>query len=162
MRHRGRIAKTDKSGLPYEIGTAGPDDFTSLWDMYRCFDPRPASQGLPPRDLDTCYIWASKLFKMADNVFAWSGGMVIGHAALIPDFDVTSGELVIFVDRDRRNLGIGTDLTGLVLGQARDLGFGSVWLTVDVTNYVAIKLYRHLGFVFCDMDDCERVMRVTL
>jgi RimJ/RimL family protein N-acetyltransferase len=161
MQQGERRAKKDKSGLPYEIGFAGADDFPGLWDMYRFFSPRPASQGLPPADHDVCYAWASNLYRVADNFLAWSGGAVIGHAALLPDLDVTSGELVIFVAQAHRNLGVGTELTRLAVEQAKDLKFRSVWLTVDVMNHIAIKLYKNLGFVFCDMDDCERVMRLT-
>jgi ribosomal protein S18 acetylase RimI-like enzyme len=42
------------------------------------------------------------------------------------------------------------------------LGFQSVWLTVAVTNSIAIRLYVKLGFQYCDMDECERTMRITL
>jgi ribosomal protein S18 acetylase RimI-like enzyme len=69
---------------------------------------------------------------------------------------------VIFVDQNHRNLGIGTELTGFTLEKSMQLGFDSVWLTVNVSNFIAIKLYRKLGFIYCDMDNYERVMSVKL
>ena len=157
-----RIARTDKSGKPYEIGIGCADDFQSLLEMYRTFSPKPASQGLPPEDPETCHNWVKTLFEMGENLLAWRGGSVIGHVTLMPDRKGNSGELVIFVDQNHRGLGIGTELTRLTLEKFRQLGFDSVWLTVSVLNFVAIKLYRKLGFEYCDADNCERVMRIEL
>jgi GNAT superfamily N-acetyltransferase len=130
--------------------------------MYRVFCPKPASQGLPPEDPETCHDWVKKLFQIGKNLLAWRGDSVIGHAALIPDMKGKSGEFVIFVDQNHRNLGIGTELTQFTLEKSTELGFDSVWLTVNVTNFIAIKLYRKLGFKYCDMDNLERVMRIQI
>jgi ribosomal protein S18 acetylase RimI-like enzyme len=73
-----------------------------------------------------------------------------------------SGEFVIFVDQDHRNLGIGTELTRFTLETFKQLGFDSVWLTVNITNFIAIKLYRKLGFEYSDKDNYERVMTIGL
>jgi ribosomal protein S18 acetylase RimI-like enzyme len=69
---------------------------------------------------------------------------------------------VVFVDQNHRNLGIGTDLTRFTLEKSMQLGFDSVWLTVNVTNFIALKLYRKLGFEYCDMDNHERVMSIKI
>jgi ribosomal protein S18 acetylase RimI-like enzyme len=98
---------------------------------------------------------------MGENFLAWHEQEVVGHAALIPDVNRASGEYVIFVHQDYRNRGIGTALTQAILNRARTLGFQSVWLTVAVTNSIAIRLYVKLGFEYCDMDECERTMRIT-
>jgi RimJ/RimL family protein N-acetyltransferase len=157
-RHR----STDKSGKPFEIGIGCAEDLPSLMEMYRIFSPKPASQGLPPEDSETCHTWVKKLFEIGENLLAWRGNGVIGHAALVPDLKGKSGEFVIFIDQNQRNLGIGTELTWFCLETARQLGFDSVWLTVNISNFAAIKLYRRIGFQYCDMDTYERVMRVTL
>jgi GNAT superfamily N-acetyltransferase len=130
--------------------------------MYHCFSPKPASQGLPPADLEICQRWLDDLIQIGENLLAWHEREVIGHAALIPDLKGRSGEYVIFVHQDYRNRGIGTALTRAILDKARDLGFQSVWLTVAITNSIAIRLYVKLGFQYCDMDECERTMRITL
>jgi diamine N-acetyltransferase len=157
-----RITRTDKSGKPFEIGISRAEDFSSLLEMYRVFSPKPASQGLPPEDPEICQDWVKKLFEMGQNLLVWRGDSVVGHAALIPDMKGKSGEFVIFVDQNHRNVGIGTELTRFTLENSKQLGFDSVWLTVNVLNFIAIKLYRKLGFEYCDMDDCERVMSIKL
>ncbi len=100
--------------------------------------------------------------EVGENLLAWRGDHIIGHAALIPDVEGKSGEFVIFVDQDHRNLGIGTELTRLTLEKSGQLGFDSVWLTVAVTDFIAVKLYKKLGFEYCDMDSYERVMSIKL
>lgn len=144
------------------MGPCRSGDFSCLMDMYEIFSPRPASQGLPPEDPETCEKWAKGLFEIGLNLLAWRGERVIGHAALVPDLKAKSGEFVIFVDKDFRNLGIGTKLTRLILAWAGELGFDSVWLTVANSNFVAIKLYNKIGFQFCDMDACERTMIIKV
>ncbi|MBN2123931.1 MAG: GNAT family N-acetyltransferase [Deltaproteobacteria bacterium] len=157
-----RIVKENNTGAAYAMEVCGVGDLSCLVDMYRVFSPRPASQGLPPEDPQTCECWVQDLLRIGINVLAKKEDRVIGHAALIPDPKGTSGEFVIFVHQDYRNLGIGTELTRLILLKARELGYASVWLTVAIKNFIAIKLYRKLGFAYCDMDDCERTMRIEL
>lgn len=157
-----RITRADKSGKPFEIRVGGIEDFPSLQEMYRLFCPKPASQGLPPQDPEICHNWLKTLFQVGANLLAWKGNNVIGHAALVPDMKGKSGEFVIFVDQNYRNLGIGTELTRFTLEKYRQFGFDSVWLTVNVSNFIAIKLYRRFGFEYCDMDRSERIMTVKL
>ncbi len=157
-----RTTRTDKTGNSFDMGISCPEDVPSLLEMYRTFSPRPASQGLPPEDHETCQDWVKNLFAIGDNLIAWRGGRVIAHAALVPDMSGKSGEFVIFVDKSERNLGIGTHLTRFTLERYRQLGFKSIWLTVSVTNYVASRLYRKVGFAYCDMESYERTMSITL
>ncbi len=157
-----RILRTDKSGKPFEIGISSAEDFPSLLGMYFTFSPKPASQGLPPEDPETCQSWLKSLFRIGLNALAWRGDGVIGHVALVPDVKGKSGEIVIFVDQNYRNLGIGTELVRFMLERSGALGFELVWLTVRVLNFIAIKLYRKVGFEFCDKDSYERVMAIKL
>ena len=157
-----RIAKRDKAGSPFEIGISCAEDFLSLLEMYRAFSPKPASQGLPPEDPEICQDWVKKLFDTGQNLLVWRGNSVIGHAALIPDMKCKSGEFVIFVDQNHRNLGIGTELTRFTLEKSRQLGFDSVWLTVNIRNFIAVKLYKKLGFEYYDTENSERVMSIKL
>ena len=157
-----RIAKADRSGSPFEVEVGRVEDFLPLLEMYRTFFPKPASQGLPPEDPETCRRWVEKLFDIGENLLAWRGESVIGHAALVPDLNGKSYEFVIFVDQKERNLGIGTELTLMALERSRQRGFVSVWLTVNMSNFVAIKLYRKFGFEYCDQDSGEGMMRVRL
>ena len=158
----GRITRTDKTGEPFVIGTSGAEDFSCLCEMYHAFQPKAASQGLPPEDPEICRNWIIRLFQIGENLLAWRGSAVIGHAALIPDKNGRSGEFIIFVDQNNRNLGIGTELTRFALEKSRELGLGSVWLTVHLLNTIAIKLYRKFDFKYGDRDNYERVMSIEL
>ena len=156
-----RVIKTDKSGEPFEIGRCDAADLSLLLEMYYNFSPKPASQGLPPQNTEVCHSWVIRLFEIAMNFLAWKNGRVIGHTALIPDPNGKSVEFIIFVDQNYRNLGIGTELTLSTLEEAKGLGFQSVWLVVETSNFIAIKLYLNFGFQFCDVDSCERIMLLT-
>ncbi len=159
---RRRITRTDKSGCSFGMGICCSEDFPFLLEMYDNFYPKPASQGLPPEDPETCRSWVKNLFEIGENFLAWRGEIVIAHASLVPDRQGKSCEFVIFVDQKHRNLGIGTELTRLALEKSRQLGYGSIWLTVSVTNFIAIKLYKKLGFEYSDLDSSERVMNIKL
>ena len=157
-----RITRNDKTGKPFDIVIGCTEDLPSLLEMYRTFSPKPASQGLPPQDPETCHNWVKNLFKIGENFLAWRGDSVIGHAALVPDMRGKSGEFVIFVDKNNRNLGIGTHLTRFTLERYRQLGFDTIWLTVNVSNALAVRLYRKIGFQYRDMDGYERTMIIQL
>lgn len=162
MVSRERFSCRDRSGREFLIGGCGLDQFSALLDMYADFSPRPASQGLPPEDPETCSRWVKGLVEAGKNLLAWRGEKVIGHAALVPDPKGDSAEFVIFVHQAFRGLGIGTELTRAILDRARQCGLCSVWLTVAMSNFIAIRLYRKLGFEYSDMDACERTMVIRL
>jgi GNAT superfamily N-acetyltransferase len=153
-----RTTFKDKSGQPYSVENGSATDCSLIMDMYRVFSPKPASQGLPPEDSETCEKWVKDILEIGINVLARRGEEIIGHAALIPDGKGNTGEFIIFVHQDCRNLGVGTELTKWTFERARGLGLQSIWLTVAMTNFIAIKLYRKLGFEYCEMDECERTM----
>ena len=154
--------RTEKIEKFFQIGVGCAKDFPYVLEMYRGFSPKPASQGLPPKDAEICHNWLKDLFELSQNFLAWKGDKVIGHAALISDPIKKSGEFVVFVDQDHRNVGIGTELTQLALEKSRELGLDSVWLAVDMTNFIALKLYKKLGFEYCDMETYERIMSIKL
>ncbi len=157
-----RITKSDKLGKSFEIGISCDEDFQSVLEMYRSFFPKPASQGLPPQDPVTCQNWLKTLFKIGINGLAWRDEKVIGHVATIPNVKGKLGELVTFVSQDHRNRGIGTELTLFILEEFRQRGFEVVWVTVRVSDFIPIKLYRRVGFEYCDTDNYERVMAIKL
>lgn len=157
-----RFQDIDRSGNPFTIGIYSAEDYPSLLEMYLHFSPKPASQGLPPEDPDVCRKWLNNLLEMGINLLAWRGDQVIGHATLIPDPKGKSGEFIVFIDQNNRNLGIGTQLTRMTLERSKQLGFETVWLTVSLTNFIAIKLYKKFGFEYSDRDPYERMMTIKL
>jgi RimJ/RimL family protein N-acetyltransferase len=157
-----QITCMDKSGRSYSVENGNATDCPLIMDMYRVFSPKPASQGLPPADMETCEKWVKDILDIGINLFARRGEKIIGHAALIPDGKGKTGEFIIFVHQECRNQGVGTELTQWTFERAKALGLQSIWLTVAMNNFIAIRLYRKLGFEYCDMDECERTMIIKM
>ena len=158
MADRQRAVRYDKSGKPFDVSAGCPDDLSLLLEMYDCYSPRPASQGLPPADPALCSAWARRIFDGSLNFLAWRGERIIGHAALLPEPAKASCEFVIFVDQNNRGLGVGSELTALAISESTKARVSSIWLTVDATNHVAIRLYRKFGFTFTETGEYEHVM----
>lgn len=53
----------------------------------------------------------------------------------------------IIVDDEKRRLGYGKLLLNKVINEARKKGCKNITLEVDVSNFIAIKLYETLGFL---------------
>jgi RimJ/RimL family protein N-acetyltransferase len=157
-----RTTYTDKLGEVYEIALASMADKWALADMYDRFVPKAVTQGLPPADDNARLEWIRGLLASGKNFLAWHRGVIVGHSSLILDPERNDGEYLIFVNGAFRNRGLGTELTGLAVAKAVDMGLVSIWLTVEALNFRAIKLYRKMGFVFCDSGERERTMILQL
>jgi RimJ/RimL family protein N-acetyltransferase len=57
-----------------------------------------------------------------------------------------SVEFTIFVHQDYREEGLGTALSRLTLGWALHMGFNHAYLTTEISNFRALRLFRKLGF----------------
>jgi len=152
----------DKNGTPFVIHWVTVGDFEQVWSLYGVFQPRPASQGLPPADDDVCRAWVRNLLTQGENVIARRGETVIGHATITPDPAHNDCEFVIFVHQDDRSIGVGSALTQWILDHVHASTMSTIWLTVDTRNVRAIRLYRKFRFEYCDRDPCERVMKKSL
>ena len=71
-------------------------------------------------------------------------------------------EFAIFLHQDFRNQGIGTGLTEVTLEYARLKGLRNVWLSVEVNNRCAIRVYRKQGFQVSGMFGPEQEMSLNL
>jgi GNAT superfamily N-acetyltransferase len=152
----------DKLGGEFDVTYATMADTSALVAMYDTFSPKALTQGLPPSDDTARFQWVTKLLETGENFLAWSQGAVVGHASLIVDLDKRDCEYLIFVLQSCRHRGMGTVLTRLAVERARELKLRSIWLTVEALNFRAIKLYRNMGFVFCDAGERERTMMLGL
>jgi RimJ/RimL family protein N-acetyltransferase len=137
-------------------------DKWALADMYDRFVPKALTQGLPPLDDVARLAWIKGLLDTGMNFIAWHKGQAVGHSSLILDPERNDGEYLIFVNGAYRNRGVGTELTGLAVANAVKLGLASIWLTVEALNFRAIKLYKKMGFIFCDSGERERTMILRL
>ena len=156
------ITCRDKTGRCYLLACCGPEACQPVLEMYDCFDPMPASQGLPPRDHDARLTWLRGVMEGGESFIVKDGDRVVGHAVLTPDWERKEAEFIIFVSKPYRNRGLGTQLTRRAIARARELGLRRIWLEVESFNFPAVKLYRKCGFQFAGPCECGRKMVLDL
>ena len=152
----------DKEGNIFFVVNCGPEDFLRILDMYDSYMPEAVAQGLPPTNKTTRHTWLFSLLHSGENFAAIMEGRVVGHGALLVNMDRLDGEYLIFVANPFRKRGIASVITELTIDKARGLGLKSLWLTVESGNFRAIKLYKKMGFEFCDTGLSERKMTLIL
>jgi GNAT superfamily N-acetyltransferase len=154
---------TDKKGRQFHIRDLKKSQLPDLLEMYRSFRPKGRFQGMPPAEIKRCEAWISELFRSGENLLAWRGKIVIGHAVVLPDPEKGDAEYMIFVHQGSRNVGVGSGLTKVAIERIKALGIRKVWLTVGAYNFIAIRLYRKFGFDFSgDMGGAEKIMVLSL
>jgi len=135
--------------------------FTSLVHMYDTYDPLGSVQSLPPLDEDKRHQWVQDMISSGTNLLAMYEDSVIGHASLF-SMPANWAEYFIFIHQDFQRQGIGTATTLYVIDWARQEDLSSIWLTVDRKNYVAISLWRSVGFKRIGSSGSEWEMILTL
>ena len=135
--------------------------FTSLVHMYDTYDPLGSVQGLPPLDEDKRHQWVQDMISSGTNLLAMYEDSVIGHASLF-SMPANWAEYFIFIHQDFQRQGIGTATTLYVIDWARQEDLSTIWLTVDRKNYVAISLWRSVGFKRIGSSGSEWEMILTL
>jgi GNAT superfamily N-acetyltransferase len=155
--------KTIKTEKDYLIAITPYQEryFTSLGHMYDTYDPLGSVQGLPPLDEDKRHQWVQDIISRGINLVALYGDRVIGHASLFP-MPANWAEYFIFIHQDFQRQGIGTATTIYVIDWARQEDLSTIWLTVDRKNYVAISLWRSVGFKRIGSSGSEWEMILTL
>lgn len=137
------------------------DHFERLVEMYDHFEPKRAAQGLPPTGVDRIVHWLNHLQKTGHNLVAFCQEKLVGHAMLCAVNPIRA-EFAIFIQQDFRNQGIGTKLTEVTLEFAKEKGYKRIWLSVEVNNLAAIRVYKKLGFRTRDLFGPEQEMEVSL
>jgi len=154
----------DKYGAPFVVRLYQDDerDYPALKEMYRGFEPKELSQGLPSRLDHKREEWLRYVAAEGVNLLAIMEEKVVGHAALFEMERGKSCEYLIFVHQDYQDRGIGTALTQLMRELAHEIGWSQIWLTVETRNFKAIHVYEKVGFCFVGPRDIECVMMLTL
>jgi len=150
-----------RAGLVIEVVEFCDNRFDELVEMYNNFEPKRAAQGLPPVGRERIVAWLRHLQKSGHNLVALWNGKVIGHSMLCP-MERQRAEFAIFLHQDFRNQGIGTGLTEVTLNYARRKGLRNVWLSVEVNNPCAIRVYKKKGFQVSEMFGPEQEMALDL
>ena len=150
-----------RTGLVIEVVEFCDNRFDELVEMYNNFEPKRAAQGLPPVGRERIVAWLRHLRKSGHNLLALWNGNVIGHSMLCP-MERQRTEFAIFLHQDFRNQGIGTGLAQVTLNYARRKGLRKVWLSVEVNNHCAIRVYKKKGFQVSEMFGPEQEMALDL
>ncbi len=155
------LAFRSKARLEIEVIEFSESRFDALVEMYDAFEPKRAAQGLPPVGRDRIIAWLRQVQKSGFHLLALWNGRLIGHSMLCP-FDPQRAEFAIFLDQHFRNQGIGTALTEVTLDYGRHKGIRDVWLSVEVNNRCAIRVYKKNGFRVSGFFGPEQEMALNL
>ncbi len=136
--------------------------YNSLLQMYDSYKPLGSVQGLPPINKEKRHTWTQDMISNATNLLALFEGRVIGHASLF-SVPVNWAEYFIFIHQDFQRQGIGTAISLYVIEWAHEEKLSTIWLTVERNNFVAISLYRKVGFKrIGSCDDCwEMILTIA-
>jgi len=152
----------DKNGASLIIRFYQDADYPALADMYRWFEPKEWSQGLPPCLEDRREAWLRYVVEKAINFLAIMEDKVAGHAALFEIERDFSYEYLIFVHQDYQDRGVGTALSQAVKDVAQAMQYHKIWLTVGAINLKAIHVYEKVGFCMMGPRDMECLMVLDL
>jgi ribosomal protein S18 acetylase RimI-like enzyme len=148
-------------GRAFKVVEYTDNDFKSLVQMYKDFEPKRKAQGLPPPDVPRIAHWLDRLHRKSWALLAMDGPRVVGHAILCPASDA-SVEFTVFVHQDFRRLGLGTELVRLAVDYAERAGFAELLLTTDLANLPALCVYKKVGFRIRTTFGNECEMRLAL
>ena len=150
-----------QKGHELELRALVREDFGALVQMYKAFEPKRVAQGLPPPDVPRIAHWLDRLEQKSQALLAWDGGKVVAHTILCP-MPGDAVEFTIFVHQDYREEGLGTLISRHTLDWARDMGFSLVYLTTEISNFRALRLFRKLGFKTTSSYGDEVEMKLTI
>lgn len=135
--------------------------FSSLVKMYDDYRPLASVQGLPPNEKVIRHKWVQDMISRGTNLLALNGERVIGQASFF-SMPVNWVEFFIFIHQDFQRQGIGTAMTRYVIEWAKKEKMSAIWLSVERKNYVAVSLYRSVGFERFGSNGFELEMVFTL
>ena len=139
------VSVQTRKGRELEVRPFVREDFGALVQMYKSFEPKRVAQGIPPPDVPRIAHWLDRLEQKSQALLAWEGTKVVAHTILCP-MPADSVEFTIFVHQDYREEGLGTALSRLSLVWALNMGFTRAYLTTEISNFRALRLFRKLGF----------------
>lgn len=151
----------DREGTPYLLKQNADDVSETVVDFYEDYPSRDRSMSLPPLTRPRIESWVDTLTSQGQNVLASHDGQLVGHVAYVTA-EQGEPELIVFIDGDYQNRGLGTELCRQAMAHAADDGHPALRLHVDAANERALAVYKSLGFAEVDRDGQRIEMRVAL
>jgi RimJ/RimL family protein N-acetyltransferase len=154
----------DKAGAVYEVRPYRTSDRAALEVFYNDFEPKRAAQGLPPKDAERISRWLDAVLGQGTHLLTFDGSTLVGHALLVPTGQEGISEYAVFLHREYRGRGLGTELNRASIGAAREAGLKGLWLSVEPHNRAALRSYEKAGFTLIPgtLFSSEAEMRLTL
>ena len=141
-------AFTDREGQVFSVRAYVPEDREGLDRFYDAFDPKRAAQGLPPEGRARIDRWLDRILADGSHLIVEREGSLVGHAMLMPTQRAGVSEYAIFLAKEERGRGVGTEVNRLSAQVGRTLGLERLWLTVETHNRPAVRSYEKAGFRF--------------
>ena len=138
----------DKEGQPFTVRALDGRDRLALEAFYDAFDPKRAAQGLPPAGQARVERWLNQILARGTHLAVVRGGRLVGHAMLLPMDRPGVQEYAIFLAREVRGQGVGTQVNRVMVELARAMGIERLWLSVEPHNRAALRSYEKAGFGF--------------
>ena len=138
----------DKEGRPFTVRTLVVRDRPALEAFYDAFDPKRAAQGLPPAGQARVARWLNQILAKGMHLAVERGGHLVGHAMLLAMDRPGVAEYAIFLAREVRGQGVGTQVNRVAVEVARATGVERLWLSVEPHNRAALRSYEKAGFEF--------------
>ena len=138
---------TVKDGRKVTVRPLRPEDKEGLVRFYAGLTPEVLHWALPPYDRAR----VERFFGDQEQLFglvAECDGSIVGHLHVFryPSRMRHLGELIIYLDQDYGNKGLGTEMMKRALTLARAKGLHRVQLSVIDGNEGAIHVYEKVGF----------------
>jgi GNAT superfamily N-acetyltransferase len=105
--------------------------------------------------------WLDGLTRDGWSIVARYDDEIVGHVGVTPA-DEARPHLVVFVDGEFRNRGIGSELLRQMIAYADEWGHDALALRVTGDNRRAISVYDNLGFDVVDRMGTELDMTLSL
>ena len=138
----------DKEGRVFTVRALLPDDRAALERFYDAFDPKRAAQGLPPDGRERIGRWLDQVLPNGTHLAVERDGRLVGHALLLPTRTQAVSEYAIFMSREVRGQGGGTQVNQRSVELARTMELRGLWLSVEPHNRAALRSYEKAGFRF--------------
>ena len=138
----------DKEGRPFTVRALQRSDRLALEAFYDAFDPKRAAQGLPPAGQARVARWLNQILAKGMHLAVERGGHLVGHAMLRAMDRPGVAEYAIFLAREVRGPGVGTQVNRVAVEVARATGVERLWLSVEPHNRAALRSYEKAGFEF--------------
>jgi diamine N-acetyltransferase len=141
-------ARLDKDGRPFVVQLFADVHRDALEEFYRRFEPKRGAQGLPPSGDDRVARWLDNVLPDGVHLVAEADEQLVGHGLLMPTGKEHVGEWAIFLEREHRGRGMGTEMNRISIDVARALGLRKLWLSVEPHNRPAVRSYEKVGYRF--------------